>query len=90
MKLLKHVSKILKKHMKTLEKAIENICNIQIKYLQHMCETYATSKETHSQHTSEKTAETFGTNPCNIPIYFCNIHMKYLQHTSESSETLEI
>jgi oligoribonuclease NrnB/cAMP/cGMP phosphodiesterase (DHH superfamily) len=45
MKHLKHGSQTLaKKHMKTLEKAIENIYNIQIKYLQHMCEIYATSK----------------------------------------------
>jgi hypothetical protein len=44
MKHLKHVSetlaKIREKHLKT----IANIRDIQIKYLQHKCETYATSR----------------------------------------------
>jgi hypothetical protein len=54
-----------------------NICNIQIKYLQHTSET----------------DEIFWTNSCNIPLKHlqhvqhlwstCNIHMKQLQRTSE-------
>jgi hypothetical protein len=42
MKHLKHVSKTLTKT--SHEKLLQNICNIQIKHLQHMCKTYVTSK----------------------------------------------
>jgi len=41
MKHLKHTFETLGK---TPEKPLQNICNIQIKDLQHMCKTYATSK----------------------------------------------
>jgi hypothetical protein len=45
--------KHLQKHLKTLEKSLQNICNIQIKYLQHMCETYAISRWNTYKHTPE-------------------------------------
>jgi hypothetical protein len=34
----------LQKHMKNTRKSLECICYIQIKHLQHICETYATSR----------------------------------------------
>jgi DNA-binding MltR family transcriptional regulator len=54
MKHLKHASETLTKTPKNTWNHCKNIHNIQIKHLQHMCETYATSKITHLQHTSRK------------------------------------
>ena len=54
----------------------QNTCNIrleQMKYLEHIIETYVYSYY----------------NMCNIPIYFCNIDIQHLQRTSETSEALE-
>jgi hypothetical protein len=98
MKYLKHVSKTLEK--KTPEKrlkTIANICNILIKHLQRMCETYAHPDKqtcniclkTQIKHW-EQTLVTYVYDYYNIyatsPIYFCNISMKHLQDTSETFE----
>jgi hypothetical protein len=42
LKYLQYASETLVKHLETLEKTIANICNIQIKHLQHAYEIYAT------------------------------------------------
>jgi hypothetical protein len=77
-------------------KIIANIRNIQIKHLQHMCETYTTYRSTHLQHTSENTDKTLGTDTCNIRVKplqhpqstfatfirnTCNIPLKHLKYT---------
>jgi hypothetical protein len=86
---LKH----LRKHLKTLEKTLQNIYNILKKNTcKYMCETYATSKLKHLQHTLKKQIKHLKQtlaymyshcNICNIPIYFYNIYTKHLQHISE-------
>jgi hypothetical protein len=83
---LKH----LQNTWRLLKKFIANICNIQIKHLQRICETYATSRyNTYNECLKKKmkhleqTLETYvysHRNMCNIMIYFCNIKMKHLQH----------
>jgi hypothetical protein len=58
--------------------------------LQHMWKTYATSRQTHLQHTSEKTDETLGTDTYNICVQSLQ-HMKQpdllLQHSYETLAT---
>jgi hypothetical protein len=44
MKYMKHVSETLIKTPENTWKPLQNIHNIEIKYLQYMCETYATSR----------------------------------------------
>jgi hypothetical protein len=59
MKHLKHASETLIEELETLEKLLQSIYNIKIKYLQ--CLKYM-------QHTSKKTNEAFGTDTCNIRV----------------------
>jgi hypothetical protein len=73
--------------------SLQSICNVRVKHMQHMCETYAISKESHLQRTSKKQIKqleqmlpTYVYNMSNIPIYFYNIHLKHLQHTSKTSK----
>jgi hypothetical protein len=65
----------------THEKLLQNICNNEIKHLQYMCETYATSKKKHT---------------CKVRLKKQMKHLKqilatyvynHLYHTSETSET---
>ena len=73
MKYLKHASKILAKTHEKHLKTITNIRNIQIKHLQHMCETYATpDKHTCDMHL-KNTDET-------LVIDLYNIRVQPLQH----------
>jgi hypothetical protein len=44
MKQLKHASKTVAKTPEKHLKIIANICNMQIKHLEHVCETYAISR----------------------------------------------
>jgi hypothetical protein len=74
---------LAKKHLKTLHMC-ENICNFQMKHLQHI----RLEKMKHLEHTLETYVYSH-CNMCNVPIYFCNIKMKHLQHPDETSETLE-
>jgi hypothetical protein len=77
--------------------SLQNICNIKIKHMQHMCEIYTTFQNKHTCNIRMKKQmkyleQMFATymynhcNMCNILIYFCNIHMNHLQHTSETNK----
>jgi hypothetical protein len=87
--------KYLQKHLKTLEKSLQNICNIQMKHLQLICETYMQHRDKHicnirmMKHLEQTLARYVyrHCNICNISIYFCNIYIKRLQYTTETIET---
>jgi hypothetical protein len=78
MKHLKHASETPTKNTKTLEKAVAKHIQHLDKHLQHMCETYATSKKKHTCNVRwKKTDETFGTDVCNIRVQL----LQHVQHT---------